>query len=137
MFFKQTVEFCEHIPVVSTVLDREHSGGVTDTEHSFAGEFVMHVACERVKISDALYMLLAVQYRLIIVRYAPAHRYIEVEQLAELICGCLGIGVSPGSEGNEELAIFVKCEITVHHRRDTDGRDLGEIFTVFLFVIGC
>ena len=80
-------------------------------------------------------MLLLIQYRLIKVGYAPALRYVIVKLGSKLSGRLLGYGISPGTEGNKELSVFVKSEISVHHCRKTDGRKARKLYSVLIINI--
>ena len=46
---------------------------------------------------------------------APPGRNIVIKKVYELLCGLYRIGVSPGTEGNKQFIILVKCQMPVHH----------------------
>ena len=122
-------EFIEHFSVVHTILDGEHSGCITHSKHLFAGELIVHVSGKSGKEGNVIYVRLSIENRLVIVRYAPAHRDVEREEFGKLTRRLLGIGVAPGPEGDKEVVCLVEGEITVHHSRYTYRGKLGQGLT--------
>src|SRR5664279_6174365 len=91
----------------------------------------MDIARQRGLELDVANVRLFVQDGLVQVGDAPALGNTELEQCGQLLC-CLGRGrVSPGSERDEQLPLFVERKITVHHGREAYGADGFEWDVVF------
>ena len=82
------------------------------------------------QVVNVRHMLFAVQHRLIQVGDGPALGNIEAQQLSQLGSGGTGHGVAPGAEFTDLLAILVKGQVAVHHRRHAEGSDLGQFHIV-------
>ena len=127
VFRHQRVEFVQHRRVIRQCLavDGEHAGGFADAEDIFARQQVMHIARERGDVGDVLDVRFAVQDGLIQVRGGPALRDVEAEGLGQLVRGLAGHGVLPGAEGREQVPVFIKGQIAVHHAGDAHRGDLA------------
>ena len=95
----------------------------------------MNESCEGSEEGDVFYMVFFIQNRLIKVRDAPSLRDRVVKKgrkfFRSLPCDC----VSPGPERNEELPVFVKGKVAVHHGRKAQCPDFFELDAVFFFYI--
>ena len=92
----------------------------------------MHIACQCGKVLDVSHVFLIVENSLIEVADAPAERDVVVKQFGEFRSSLSCIGVTPGTEGNENLLFFIEGHIAVHHGRETDGSK-SFYLTVILF----
>ena len=67
---------------------------------------------------------------LVEMRDRPAQRHVVLEQIGKLRRGPAGRGVAPGAERHELVPILVEGQISVHHRRDADGRETGRTHAI-------
>ena len=67
-------------------------------------------------MGDAAHVLFPVQHRLIQVGDAPALGNVHPEQGGKLARRLLRHGVLPGAEGGEQVPVFIKGQVAVHHR---------------------
>jgi hypothetical protein len=81
------------------------------------------VAGERGEEVDVGHVRLVVEHGLVEVRDRPPQRDVDPEELRQHGGRSVGVGVAPGAERCEQLALFVEREVAVHHRRDADGAD--------------
>ncbi len=133
----QCIEFIHHRCIIIPCLhaDREHSGAVADADHLLAGQLPVNIGRQRCHKMNVLYVILAVQDRLIQMRNAPSLRNIVVEQLRQLFCCLAGNGVAPGAERYQQLILVVKRQIAVHHGTDANGRQTMDGNAVFILHI--
>ncbi len=111
-------------------IDREHPAGVADAEHPFAAELPVHVAGEGGQVGDRPDMLLLVEHGLVQVGDAPAVRDVVAERGAQLLRRGAGAGVAPGPERGQQGVVGAEREIPVHHRRDPERADRGQLHPV-------
>ena len=116
-------------------IDREHAGGITDAENLLSGELPVHITGERGEVRDLADVLFLVEHRLVQVGDGPAFRNIVLEQFGKLLVRFGGVGVLPGAERHEQLAVLVKGKIAVHHGGEADMSDSRELLTVCGFHI--
>ena len=83
----------------------------------------MDIARQRGLELDVADVRLFVQDGLVQVGDAPALGNTELEQLGQFLRRFAGGRISPGSERNEELSLFVERKIAVHHGGKADGAD--------------
>ena len=63
----------------------------------------------------------------------PAQGNIKVKQLRQRVGGLLGVGVSPGLEGCQQVSVAVKSHIAMHHGADADGSGICQYHVIFFF----
>ena len=137
--FGQRVEPVDErgLPRVGFRVDGEHARGVAHAEHLPAGELPVHVAGQGGEEGDLGDVLLVVEHALVQVGDGPAFRDVVLEQLGELLMRLVGVGVLPGAERHEQFAVLVERQIAVHHGRESDVADVGELLAVGgLHVVG-
>ena len=81
----------------------------------------MNITGKGSEVFDAGNVLLIVENALVKVRDAPAQGNVVVKELRELGSSLTGVGVTPCAEGNENLLLFIKGHVTVHHSTETDS----------------
>ena len=83
----QRVKLPDHPPVEIRRLriDREHAGRIADADDLFPCQLPVHIARQRRKKPDILYVLLSVQNRLPQMRDAPPLRNVITEQLRQFL----------------------------------------------------
>ena len=123
------------IIVQSCAVDGEHAGGVADAEDALAREHAVDVSGQGGEIVQLRQMGLFFEHRLIKMRDAPSLRDVEAKEPGELFGGLSRDGVAPGAEGDEQLSVFVKGQIAVHHRGDAQRAHMGQrLAKLFLHV---
>ena len=81
-------------------------------------------------------MAFAVQNGLIQVGNAPPLRNVEGEKVCQGLRGPAGGSVAPGAEGHQQLSVFIKGHIAVHHGGNAHGAHGGKLYAVgFLYVL--
>ena len=82
-------------------------------------------------------MLLTVKDRLIQVCDAPSLRDIVMEKLCQLLRGFSCDVVSPGTERDHQLSLFIKRHIAMHHGTDTKRTYAYKLHSIFFLNIFC
>ena len=133
----QFIELLNHLLVIVLrfTVDWEHTCRITDTKNSFSGEFPMHIGFQSGDIIDIFYMLLTVKDCLIQVCDAPSLRDIVMEKLCQLLRGFSCDVVSPGTERNHQLSLFIKRHIAMHHGTDTKRTYACKLHSIFFLNI--
>ena len=121
--------------IVLFAVNGEYARRVTHAQHKFARQLPMDVARQCRQIRRILDVRFAVQHRLIQVRDAPSLRNVEAKKPGQLLRGARGSGIAPGAEGRQQLALFVKGKIAVHHRGNAHRAQLGQLCAILLFHI--
>ena len=118
-------QLVQHLAVKAIVLtvNGEHAGGLPYSQCVDAGEHIMDVACQGSDMANPGHMGLAVQHRLIQVGNGPSLRNVKAEFLGQP-GGSLGSdGILPGAEGHQQVPVFVKGQVAVHHGGHAHGGD--------------
>ena len=80
-------------------------------------------------------MLFLIQDCLIKMRNTPSLRNIILKQLHQFLRSLSCDIVSPGTERNQKLAVFIKRHVSVHHGADTKRAHAGKLFAILFFYI--
>ena len=122
--------FRQHFLVVAVLLtvDGEHTRGLADAQGVDAGEHEVNVAGQGGDVADLGNVRLVVQNGLIQVGDGPPLGDVEAEGLGQLGSGVGGNGILPGAEGHQQIPVFVKGKVAVHHGGNAHG---GYRFPVF------
>ena len=82
-------------------------------------------------------MRLLVQHSLIYMGNAPPLWNIEVQHPCQLIRSLAGNIVPPGSKWYQQLVLFVKGQIAMHHGTYAHGADFLQLQAVFFLYLSC
>ena len=96
----------------------------------------MDVTSQRGQELNVFYMGLFVEDGLIQVGDAPTKGNIEIEELGELGRSLAGVGVAPGAERHEDIAVGAERHITMHHGTDADGCEVFDLNAVLFHHVG-
>ena len=138
MFCRQFVEFFKHGGVIlpGCAVDGEHPAGVAHAQRIDAGQQKVQVACQGRDVGDLFKVRLPIQHSLIQVRHAPPLGNVEPEGGGQLCRGGGGHGVAPGAERNQQVPVFIKGKVAVHHGGNTDAAHGGQRRAVLGLHIG-
>ena len=117
------IEFLHHfsIIVLGDGINRYHAGSITNSQYELSCHLPMHITCQGGQELDVPYMLLVVEDTLIEMRNTPTQGDIIVEEFRELGSCLSRIGISPGTERNKYLVLFVESHIAMHHGREANS----------------
>ena len=109
------------IKVYDCIIIGEHAGGLIDAHGILARQQVMDIAGKCCEGSNIFDMIFLVKNCLIQMRNAPALGNIKLEQLGQFRGSSTGDGVTPGPEGCQLIAVFIKYQVTMHHARNANA----------------
>ena len=95
----------------------------------------MNITCKCREMTDGRNVILTVQNRLIKVRNAPSLRNVEVQGFCKLRRCFFRDRISPCSERNQKLVIFIKRKIPMHHSGKTDSAEFLDRNAILVFYI--
>ncbi len=124
------MKLSQHFPVIvqCIAVDGEHPAGLAHAHRIDPGEHIVDVSGQGGDVGDLGNVGLPVQDSLIQMGNTPPLRDVEAKHGGELLRRRPGDGVLPGTEGDQQVPIFVEGQIAVHHGRYAHG---AHVFPVF------
>ena len=127
------VKLADHPGIEGACLqvDRECARGLADAQHFLTRQFPVHVTGQRRDEADVLDVLFAVQDCLIEVGDVPALRDRVLEEFRQCGGSLPREVVAPGTEGHQQIVVFVEGEVAVHHAADSERFRALDLYPVF------